>query len=419
MPVDISDIEKIVREQDEWRGRKTINLIASENSISPATRSLSISDFAHRYAEGHPGSRYYQGTKYIDQIESVASKELKELLNCKQADVRPTSGNQANIGIFFTFLGGGDAVIANSTDAGGHISHNRIGGLGRRLQVSGQKITDVNLHFFPLTEDGYHIDVPEALDLIDEVNPKLLVFGRSLFLFPEPVEEFLDISSEKRIPILYDGAHVFGLIAGGKFQDPLKEGAHLLSASTHKTFPGPQRGVITSDLDSESAWWKRVDRGVFPGSSSNHHLHTLPPLVVTIREMKAFGADYARETVSNAKALAKALDQEGFHVEAKEFGYTESHQVAVDVSRLGGGKIVAQRLEENDIILNYNLLFGDPDPRNPRGLRIGVQEMTRFGMKEDEMGRIAKLFREAVIEGKDVKGEVNSFRSDFTRICYC
>lgn len=424
MPVDISDVRRLVEAQDQWRGRQTINLIASENAQSPAVRQIQNSDFMARYAEGHPNegeqvNRYYQGTRYIDEIERMAAREMMELMRCRQVDVRPISGNVANTAITLGYLRGGDAVIVNSTDAGGHISHGPVGVFGRRIQVRGQALSlsgknPIPLHTLPLTEDRYHIDVQRSIDLIEEVSPRMVVLGKSMFLFPEPVRELAPVCREKGIPLLYDGAHVFGLIAGGKFQDPLREGATYVTASTHKTFPGPQRGVILADLDEEGAakFWPAADRGVFPGSSSNHHLHGLPALLVAIREMRQHAPTYAAQIVANAKALGQALDEQGIPVAAREFGYTESHQIAVDVSAHGGGVEVARRLEASDIIVNYNLLPGDADPRNPSGLRIGVQEMTRFGMKEADMARLAELLA-AAIRGRNVKGEVNPLRSEF------
>ena len=424
MPVDISDIRAIVEAQDDWRGRKTINLIASENAQSAAVRELQSNDFMARYAEGHPNrenevNRYYQGTKYIDQIETMARLELIELANAKQADVRPISGNNANTAIAMGYLRGGDSVIVNSTAAGGHISHNTVGVFGRRIQNRGLSLNldapkHIPLHFFPLTGDQWHLDVQKSIDLIEEVNPRMVVLGKSLFLFPEPLREIAAVCRQKEIPVLYDGAHVLGLLLGGQFQDPWREGATWVTASTHKTFPGPQRGVIISNLDNEDAakYWPAADRGVFPGSSSNHHLHTLPALLVAIREMKAHGRAYAAQIVANAQALGKALDDEGIPVEAREFGYTKSHQIAVNVGEHGGGVQAAQRLEANDIIVNYNMLPWDTDPRNPSGLRVGVPEMTRFGMKEPDMQRLASLMA-AAIEGKDVKADVNKLRGGF------
>src|SRR5437660_7628098 len=226
MTVDISDIENIIEQQNRWRQTQTINLIASENTPSEAVRQVQNSDFMGRYAEGHPNegnrvNRYYQGTRYIDQIERMAQDEIIELFGVKQADIRPISGNAANTAIALGWLRGGDSVIVNSTDAGGHISHNLVGVFGRRIQMRGQTLTagrdnSVRLHFFPLTGDRYHMDAKGAVEMIDRVRPQLVVLGKSLFLFPEPLGELAPACRAYKIPILFDGAHVLGLIAGGE-----------------------------------------------------------------------------------------------------------------------------------------------------------------------------------------------------------
>ncbi len=425
----MNDIEGILAAQNTWRQTQTVNLIASENTPSTAVRGVQNSDFMGRYAEGHPNegeqvNRYYQGTRYIDEIERMAHSEIIDLFNARQADVRPISGNAANTAIVLGLLRGGDTVIANSTDAGGHISHGPVGVLGRRIQNRGQSLKlggqhSINLHYLPLTEDHYHIDAQKTIELVDSLSPQLVVMGKSLFLFPEPVEEVAAFCKTKDIPLLYDGAHVLGLIAGGQFQDPLHEGATWLTGSTHKTFPGPQRGVILGNMDpdTEKKYWPAADRGVFPGSSSNHHLYSLPALLVATREMKRYGREYAAQIVRNAQALARSLDELGTPVEAREFGYTKSHMIAVKVAQWGTGVEVAKRLEANDIIVNYNMLPGDTDPRNPSGLRIGVLEMTRFGMDEHAMGELAQLIQDA-IRGQDVKSAVNSLRARFVEMKY-
>jgi glycine hydroxymethyltransferase len=429
MTVDISDIENIIAQENTWRQTQTINLIASENTPSEAVRRVQVSDFMGRYAEGHPNegdktNRYYQGTRYIDEIERMATQEIIDLFNAKQADVRPISGNAANTAIAMGWLRGGDTVVANSTDAGGHISHGPVGVFGRRIQNRGQSLKlgspdSINLHYLPLTGDHYHIDATKTIELIDRVSPQLVVMGKSLFLFPEPVSEVAAFCKTRDIPLLYDAAHVLGLIAGGEFQSPLQEGATWMTASTHKTFPGPQRGVILGNLDDEAEkkYWPAADRGVFPGTSSNHHLNTLPALVVATREMKKYGRDYARQIVRNAQALGRSLDELGTPVEARDFGYTKSHMIAVNVSQWDGGVEVAKRLEANDIIVNYNMVPGDTDPRNPSGLRIGVPEMTRFGMDERAMGELAQLIHDA-IRGKNVKEQVHGLRGRFLEMKY-
>ncbi|TMC23778.1 MAG: serine hydroxymethyltransferase [Chloroflexi bacterium] len=429
MTVDISDIEQILAQEETWRQTQCINLIGSENTPSPAVRRVQLSDFMGRYAEGHPNkpgqvNRYYQGTQYIDQIESMAQDEILALFRAKQVDVRPISGNAANTALALGYLRGGDTVIANSTDAGGHISHGSVGVFGRRIQNRGQVLKlgspkSINLHHLPLTEDHYHVDAQKTIALIDQVAPQLVIMGKSLFLFPEPVKEVAAVCKAKNIPLLYDGAHVLGLIAGGQFQDPLHEGATWLTGSTHKTFPGPQRGVILGNLDAEDEkkYWPAADRGVFPGSSSNHHLYSLPALLVATREMKEYGRAYTAQTVRNAQALGQHLDELGTPVEARAFGYTQSHIIAVNVAQWGGGVEVAKRLEDNDIILNYNMLPGDSDPRNPSGLRIGTPEMTRFGMDERAMGELAQLLHDA-IRGKHVKEQVHALRARFLEMKY-
>ena len=429
MTVDISDIERILAQEETWRQTQTINLIASENTPSDAVRRVQNSDFMGRYAEGHPNegdkvNRYYQGTYYIDEIERMARNEILDLFGAKQADVRPISGNNANTAIALGLLRGGDTIIANSTDAGGHISHGPVGVFGRRIQSRGQSLklggqNSVHLHYLPLTPDHYHVDAQKTIALIDQLSPQLVIMGKSLFLFPEPVSEVAAFCKTKDIPLLYDGAHVLGLIAGGQFQSPLQEGATWLTGSTHKTFPGPQRGVILGNMDAESEkkYWPAADRGVFPGSSSNHHLYSLPALVVATREMKKYGRDYAAQIVRNAQALGQSLDELGTPVEARDFGYTKSHMIAVNVAQWGGGVEVAKRLEANDIIVNYNMVPGDSDPRNPSGLRIGVPEMTRFGMDERAMGELAQLMHDA-IRGKHVKDAVHALRSRFTTMQY-
>jgi glycine hydroxymethyltransferase len=246
----------------------------------------------------------------------------------------------------------------------------------------------------------------------------LIVLGKSLFLFPEPIAALREICEKTKTRILYDAAHVLGLIAGGKFQDPLREGALLITGSTHKTFFGSQRGVVLSNMDAET--WRKIDRGAFPGSSSNHHLHTLAQLALATNEMTEYGPQYAEDVINNAKALAAALDKQGFDVEAKEFGYTETHQVAINVSKQGGGEKVSRMLETNDIILNMNMLPHEALSRHdhPDGVRIGVQEMTRFGMGPAEMESIASLMKECVIDNKEVKDEVHAFRAKYNEVKY-
>jgi glycine hydroxymethyltransferase len=404
----VAHIEALVKGQNEWRGR-CVNLIASENVTSRRVRGVMGSDFAHRYAEGHPGERYYQGTEIIDEIEGLLRQHMKGLFRCRHADVRPISGTIANDAVFSRYIRPGDVVMVNSTPGGGHISHHRVGAVGKYTK---------NIVNFPVTPDGYHIDVDHALDLVKALEPKVMILGKSLFLFPEPVKELAPVCKRRGIVLIYDAAHVLGLVAGRQFQDPLAEGAPLVTGSTHKTFFGSQRGVILSNVDDDE--WRRIDKGAFPGSSSNHHLETLVALSAATYEMLEFGVEYARQVVANAKHLARRMHDLGFKVEGAEFGFTESHQVAVDVSSLGGGEAVARDLKDNGIIVNMNLLPFEPldHVTNPAGLRLGVQEMTRVGMKEPEMDVIAGFFKKALLDKKFVGDEVKEFRTKYQDVQY-
>lgn len=404
---ELREIVRLCRKNDHWRG-DTINLIASENVLSPAARRLLDSDFHHRYAEGHPGKRYYEGTKFIDEIEEKTRVVVGEVFRADRVDVRLPSGTLANEAAFSALVPHGSVAVAHGLDGGGHISHARFGALGKRAA----KILEL-----PRLPDGYRLDAPKARDLIRAERPKIVVLGRSLFLFPEPVREIKEACVDVGALILYDASHVLGLVAGGTFQDPLGEGADLFTASTHKTYFGPQRGIIAARGKDEE-FWKPIDRAVFPGVTSNHHLFSLPALHAATLEVREFGAAYAQAVVRNARALAASLHKRGFAVDAAELGYTASHQVAVDVTAHGGGRDAARRLAASGIICNMNVLPGreGQTPLRPCGIRIGVQEMTRFGMGEGEMGRIADLIHACLVRGQGVEEECHRLRAGHREI---
>ena len=359
---------------------ESLPMIASENLTSKFVRRCYLSDLGHRYAEGKVGERYYQGCEFIDKIESEAIRLTKEIFDAEHANVQPISGVVANIAAFFALTNPGDLIISISVPCGGHISHDTVSAAGLR----GLKV----IHY-PFNDEEFEIDIDATKRLSISEKPKVFVLGSSVILFPQPVKEIREIADEIGAKIMYDASHVLGLIAGKKFQQPLKEGADIVTGSTHKTFFGPQRAVILS----KRALAKEVDKAVFPGVVSNHHLNTLAGYVVAAMEMKEFGEAYAKQVVRNAKRLAEKLHDFGFKVVGESKGFTESHQVVVDVRNFGGGEKVALKLERANIILNKNLLPWDSlkDTQNPSGIRIGVQELTRLGMKEGEMEEIAEL----------------------------
>ncbi|WP_290597016.1 MULTISPECIES: serine hydroxymethyltransferase [unclassified Archaeoglobus] len=398
-------IEKHTKMMDD-----SIPLIASENLTSLAVRRCYVSDFGHRYAEGRVGERFYEGCKYIDEIEELALDLTKRIFEAQHANVQPISGVIANIAAFFAITNVGDTIMSISVPCGGHISHDTVSAAGLR---------GLNVTHYPFDNEAVNIDVDETAKIAREVRPKLFVLGSSLILFRQPVKEIREIADEIGAYVMYDASHVLGLVAGKAFQNPLKEGADVMTGSTHKTFFGPQRAIIVSKEELA----EKIDRAVFPGVVSNHHLNTLAGYVVAAMEIIEFGQDYAKQVVRNAKKLAEELYNLGYRVLGEEHGFTETHQVAVDVSDYGGGEKVAKKLEEVGIILNKNLLPWDPIDRsaNPSGIRIGVQEITRLGMGEDEMGRLAELIDMTVRERKSfdaIRKEVKEFRRPFRRIKY-
>jgi glycine hydroxymethyltransferase len=384
-------------------------LIASENITSNTVRTLLASDLSHRYAEGDVGSRYYQGCTYIDVVEEKAIRYAAELFQAEHVNVKPISGVTANIAAIFALTRPRDRMMALAIPNGGHISHSKH---------SIPAMRDLELVTFPFDRREMNIDVAKMQAEIKQKKPALLLFGASLFLFPHPLAEAREAADEVGATIVYDGSHVMGLIAGKRFQDPLREGADVVAGSTHKTFPGPQGAIILC----RSEFKEKIDLAVFPGTVSNHHLHHVAGLAVTLAEMQAFGEAYAAQTIANAKVLAQALYESGFAVLCEHKGFTESHQIAIDVRALGGGATVAQQLERAQIIINKNLLPPDKDPDWPSGIRLGVQELTRLGMKESEMKAVAELITRVVMKNADIRRiteEVRAFRQEYQTVQYC
>ncbi|MCX8204607.1 MAG: serine hydroxymethyltransferase [Candidatus Nezhaarchaeota archaeon] len=397
--------------QEAWRRRSTLNLIASENCMSPLARALLASDFNHRYAEGEPFNREYQGCRFIDQVESLCIELASKLFKARFVDVRPISGALANLAVFFAAAKPGDSMLSLSIPEGGHVSCSEVGAAGCR---------GLKVYPLPLNREDMTIDLDALARLIEDASPRIVTLGGSLILFPHPVREVKKLAEPHGCLVHYDAAHVLGLMIGGVFQDPLAEGADVVSGSTHKTFPGPQGGIL---LSNNEPLFRRVKKAVFPGLVSNHHLARLGSLAVTLVEMAVYGREYALQIVKNAKSLAKSLRDHGFEVLGSHRGFTESHQVALDVSSLGGGRVVSERLEQADIIVNRNLLPSDTLEKvhDPSGIRLGTQEVTRMGMREGEMERVAELISRLVLEGEEpelVKRDVHSLVSEFSAVKY-
>jgi glycine hydroxymethyltransferase len=407
----VADVRRTVQAHSR-RFESAIPLIASENLLSPYAKELLISDFNSRYAEGLPGERYYEGNEQVDEVERRCLDLARRVFRCSFADVRPISGTVANLAVLKAFAEPGELIGTSRLADGAHISSASFGAFGLR----GAKPV-----YYAWDPERMTIDVPRTREILRAVRPKLCLFGLSLFLFPLPVDELRGTLEEIGAKGWYDAAHVLGLIAGGVFQDPLREGCCVVSASTHKTLPGPQHGILLGEgLEPDAA--RRLQSGAFPGVTSNHHLNAMAALTVSLAEQVEFGHDYAAQVVANARALGQALHDKGFDVLAADLGFTRSHTLAVRVEQEGGGEEVAKRLAASGIISNKNLLPGDKSPKHPGGIRLGTPEVTRVGMKEAEMARIAELFDDLLHRGRapdEVRAAAAELKRGFTTIRYC
>ncbi|MFY9717988.1 MAG: serine hydroxymethyltransferase [Thermoplasmata archaeon] len=411
MAATVARIRETVR-RHSLRFERAIPLIASENLLSPYAKELMISDLHSRYAEGLPGDRYYEGNEQVDEVETLCLELARRLFGCSFADVRPTSGTVANLAVLKALTEPGDLVGTSRLADGAHISSAAFGAFGLR---------GVKPVYYAWDEARMTIDVPRTREILRAVRPKTCLFGLSLFLFPMPIDELRPTLEEIGARGWYDAAHVLGLIAGGEFQDPLREGCSVISASTHKTLPGPQHGILLGEGLSPEVT-HRLESGAFPGVTSNHHLHSMAALAVSLAEHLEFGREYARRTVENARALAGALHARGFDVLAPDLGFTRSHTLAVRVEREGGGAAVARRLADAGIISNKNLLPGDKSPKQPGGVRLGTPEVTRLGMGVREMDRIAGLFDDLLHRGRttaEVAAAAGELKKEFTTLRYC
>ncbi len=406
-----SKVIALVKQHEKWFS-ESLPLVASENVASRPVRQVLASDLGHRYAEGWPGERVYAGCKFIDQIELEAMGLAKSLFNAEFADVRPVSGACANLAVYSALSDPGDTMMALSIPNGGHISAGKKEFSGTAGLVHG-----LDIEYFVFDKENMNIDVDETKKKLKSISSggkklKIVMFGGSLFLFPHPVKELADAVLEVGAIPCYDAAHVAGLIAGGQFQAPLGEGAHVMTFSTHKTLFGPQGGVIVSKAQYGDA----LKKSVFPGTSSNHHLHNVAAKALTFAEFLKFGDAYAKAVVSNAKVLAESLAAKGENVLGENHGYTSSHQVAMDVTRYGDGGKVEKKLEDMNIIANRQLLPGDLQAgrhyTNPGGIRVGVSELTRLGMGKSEMKEVADIMHVALTTDKVelVKKRVRSLR---------
>jgi aminomethyltransferase len=425
-----------------WRQRECINLIPSEMTMSPLTRGLSIMDPVGRYAEHKQVKAldeaevfYYQGTDFIWEVEELLKKEFMSYLGCGSVEARVVSGQMANATVFSAmvdYLNRADRkseqrrmrmVMNNHIIKGGHLSSQPMGALKDYVARDPRTEKAAVVNFPVHRDDPYRIDTAETRKLLEENRPELVILGKSMVLYPEPVAELRRFIDDAGLDcfLMYDMAHVLGLV-GPHFQEPFAEGADIVTGSTHKTFFGTQRGVIASRFTEDDLlfpFWEAVERRAFPGAVSNHHLGTLLGLLMAAYEMNAFKDEYQQRVIANAKAFARALNDCGLKVSGNpEVGFTQTHQVLLDVGWTRGPEI-ARRLEENNIIVNYQAAPEEEGFTASGSLRMGVPEMTRFGMEPDDFGELAELIRDVIVHGATVKPRVAELRKRFLELRYC
>jgi glycine hydroxymethyltransferase len=399
------EVLNAVARNEEWRGKRCINLLAPEAPTSPTVRRLLAAEIGTRAAEGHIGrvNRWFAGTQYIDEVESLCVELLKKAFRCNYADHRLMGSMLGNLTIYHALVKPGDRVMTASQPFGGHSSNRIDGPAGTR----GLEIYDIP--YDPVTLE---VNLDQFAEEALRIRPKLVVMGMSMTLFPLPVREMVDIIAPWGGKFVFDGAHQAGLIAGGQFQDPLQEGAVILTGSAGKTFSGPQSGMIMwNDPDLTTP----LTEAIFPVLVATHQVNRVAALAVAAAEMLEYGRVYMAQIVKNSKALGKALEQRGIPILAAERGYSESHQIIANVRQFGGGLDVAHKLAEANLITNKNLIPGDTpaDWDRPSGLRIGTIEITRLGLMEDDMATIAEFFKRVLIDGEDtnsVRQDVEAFR---------
>jgi len=389
----IEEILSLVRNHEEWRGKQCLNLIPSENVMSPAVRGLLSSDLGHRYTSRN---RFYMGTRFIDDIEQDGEEIAKDVFGAETADLRPLSGHIADLSFIASFAKPNDVLMCVSPEDGGYPGMWKDGLAG---------LFSLNAVPFPFSKHDMSIRVEEAKEAIRRVKPKIVIFGASLITFPYPVRELAEVAHENGARVGFDGSHVMGLIAGKHFQDPLKEGASALFGSTHKTLFGPQGGIILADKEHGEIMKAKI----YPTFVDNAHWNRIAALTLALAEVKNFGKAYAEQVIRNAKTLAGALYDYGFPVTCQHLGFTQSHQVLLDYGGFEQGRVIAEKLQYANIIVDC-------------GVRIGTCEVTRRGMKEREMLEVAELIKRTVIDKEqpeNLKKEVAKLCAEFQKVEYC
>ena len=359
------------------RQRQNIELIASENIVSPAVMAAMGSILTNKYAEGLPGKRYYGGCVYVDEVENIAIERACKLFGAKYANVQPHSGAQANLAVYFALLDLGDTVMGMDLSQGGHLTH------GSPVNMSGKNYNFVS---YGVNADGV-IDYAELEKQVRKVRPKLIVAGASAYPRAIDFQKIAEIAHGYGAYLMVDMAHIAGLVAGGYHQSPVPY-ADVVTTTTHKTLRGPRGGLI---LTNNPIIAKRINSAVFPGTQGGPLEHIIAAKAICFGEaLKPEFKAYGEQVVKNAAVLAEGLKAEGFRLVS---GGTDNHLMLVDVRNFNiTGKEIERRLDECFITVNKNAIPNDPEkPFVTSGIRVGTPAATTRGLKEEEMKQIAKI----------------------------
>ncbi|MBU5315459.1 serine hydroxymethyltransferase [Clostridium bornimense] len=390
--------EAIIKEMA--RQRRNLELIASENIISPAVMMAMATVPANKYAEGYPGKRYYGGCQEIDVIEQLAIDRTKELFGCEHACVQPHSGANANMAVYEAFLKPGDTVMGLNLAHGGHLTH------GSPVNQSG-----ILYNFIPYSvdEETGIIDYDKVRELAKEYKPKMIVAGASAYPREIRFDIFHDIAEEVGAILFVDMAHIAGLVAAGLHQSPVPY-ADVVTTTTHKTLRGPRGGIIMC----KEKYAKAINKAIFPGTQGGPLMHIIAAKAVCLGEaLKPEFKEYQQQVIKNAKALADSLIDEGFNLIS---GGTDNHLMLVDLRNMNiTGKELQNRLDEVYITLNKNAVPNDPEsPFVTSGVRIGTPAVTTRGLVEEDMRTIAKLIKLSIT---DFDTKADYIRDEVTKIC--
>ena len=383
------------------RQNRNIELIASENIVSPSVLYACGSILTNKYAEGYPGKRYYGGCENVDVIESIAIERVKKLFGCEYANVQPHSGAQANMAVFFAILKPGDTFMGMSLDTGGHLTH------GSPVNFSG---TYFNAVSYGVNSEGY-IDYDEVLKIAKECKPKLIVAGASAYPRTIEFKKFREIADEVGAYLMVDMAHIAGLVATGLHPSPFPY-AHVVTTTTHKTLRGPRGGVILSSNEVNNKL--NFNKAIFPGIQGGPLEHIIAGKAVCFKEaLDPSFKEYQSQIVKNAKALANALKEKGFKLVTDG---TDNHLLLLDLTGIDvTGKELQSRCDSVYITLNKNAIPNDPrSPFVTSGVRIGTPAITSRGMKEDDMKVIAELIYETVFNYDTKQDEI---REKVIKLC--